>query len=105
MSNLNFRNPRELIEYLKEMFLKSENVDEFASDFYEFAFQDIDGILKDKHSTNKEDHIKIFNSIKEAESMLSKEELFEGMNIIITPKKKKPVVYIFENGKFVKSKK
>ena len=42
MTKPHFETPRDLIEYMKEMFLKANDVDEFASDFYQFAFQDID---------------------------------------------------------------
>lgn len=101
MNNLHFSTPRDIIEYLKEMFLKADNVDEFASDFYEFAFQDIDSILKDRKQN--EGLIPFFTSLTEAKERLDPKLLCEGFNIIITPSKKKPVIYTIKNGKFVKT--
>lgn len=100
MSTLYFSTPRDLIEHLKEMFLKAENVDEFASDFYTFAFQDIDNILGDRKRNNG--IMPIFQTLAKAKESLGSDKLEEGFNILVTPNKKKPIVYTIKDGKFVK---
>ena len=62
MTKPHFETPRDLIEYMKEMFLKANDVDEFASDFYQFAFQDIDNILGDVITVDDDIEYPVYSS-------------------------------------------
>ena len=100
MTKPTFNTPRDLIEYLKEMFLKATDVDEFASDFYQFAFQDIDHILGGVIEIDDNDTFPVYGSLKQAKEFVDMNK--DGFIFIVKAKKKKPVAYIVRNGKFVK---
>lgn len=100
MTKPTFNTPRDLIEYLKEMFLKATDVDEFASDFYQFAFQDVDNILGDVIEFDDDDTFPVYGSLKQAKEFVDMNK--DGFIFIVEAKKKKPVVYTVHNGKFVK---
>ena len=100
MTKPHFETPRDLIEYMKEMFLKANDVDEFASDFYQFAFQDIDNILGDVITVDDDIEYPVYGSLKQAKEFVDKNH--EGFIFIVEAKKKKPVVYIVRDCKFEK---
>ena len=89
----------EILNYLKDMFLKAETPEDFSEDFYKFAFQDCAFMLEknDVVKVKKEDLACYFDSITEAKEKLKNCDVEEGVEIIITPKKKKPIVYVYEN--------
>lgn len=94
-----FKTPRDVVNYVKELFLKASSPEEFSEDFYQFAFQDSESMLDD--GIDEDGNIPFFNTLTEAKEKLLDKNLEEGFKVIITPKKKKPVMYSFDGEKFV----
>lgn len=97
------KDAKDVLEYCKKLFLGASSSDEFAEDFYKFAFQDSSSMIDDVESDDT--LIPCFETLAEANEKLSNNKLEEGFKIILTPKKKKPALYSFNGKKFVKEKK